>query len=63
MLKAETYFVLGVLAALAFAYSLVGRWEADTEMRVACAKAYPDNGRRPPAGTICEFYWKEGEGK
>lgn len=63
MLKDEYPFVFGVLAAVLLAYLLVSYWDSDTEARMACAKAYPDSGQRPPAGTVCEFYWKDGEGR
>lgn len=63
MLKQETPFALGCLFAILLAYLLVASWDADTEARLACAHAYPDNGKKPPAGSACEFYWKEGEGK
>ena len=58
MLKQEIPFILGCLVTLFLAYLLVASWDADTDARLACAKAYPDNGRKPPAGSACEFYWK-----
>ena len=58
MLKQEIPFILGCLVALFLAYLLVASWDADTDARLACAHAYPDNGRKPPAGSVCEFYWK-----
>lgn len=58
MLKQEIPFILGCLVALFLAYLLVSTWDADTDTRLACAHAYPDKGKKPPAGSICEFYWK-----
>ena len=63
MLKQEIPFILGCLFAILLAYLLVASWDADIDARLACAKMYPDKGKKPPAGSVCEFYWKEGEGK
>lgn len=63
MLKQELPFTLGCLFAILLAYLLVASLDADIDTRLACAKMYPDNGRKPPAGSGCEVYWKEGEGK
>ena len=62
MIPSERAITLGCLAALLFAYLLVSFWDADIDTRTACAKAWPDSGSKPPAGSSCEFYWKEGEG-
>ena len=59
----ERAFTLGCLTAIFFAYLLVSFWDADIDARTACAKAWPDSGSKPPAGSVCEMYWKEGEGK
>ena len=63
VLKQETTFILGCLFAILLAYLLVASLDAGIDTRLACAKMYPDNGRKPPAGSVCEFYWKEGEEK